>query len=375
MINLLLVGLSRADYWLMKSLFLNFTNKDDFNVDFLVSNILLNELESENEVEFNNINTLENINIIHYTNFNSSVETFISVQKEFNNFIEMKTIDLVLVLGDRFETLAIAQVAFLRGINVAHISGGETTFGSKDNEFRKCISLFSKLHFPAKENHATELRKLGVEMKNTKIVGYMAIDSINMYKKQFVDKKSLLETLSISTDNEISVVTYHPNTKNPNLTEYELETMIAFMESIENRFFVITAANNDDGGIQINDRMLNWTLSNSHKSKFFYHLGSRDYFNLLINANCLIGNSSSGLTEAAILNVPVVNIGDRQLGRHKEGNVYDCDFTVEMITKQYSVASKSISKNSQGTLDNNFISPSSLIVNFLENFYGLGADK
>ena len=151
MINLLLVGLSRADYWLMKSLFLNFTNKDDFNVDFLVSNILLNELESENEVEFNNINTLENINIIHYTNFNSTVETFISVQKEFNNFIEMKTIDLVLVLGDRFETLAIAQVAFLRGINVAHISGGETTFGSKDNEFRKCISLFSKLHFPAKE--------------------------------------------------------------------------------------------------------------------------------------------------------------------------------------------------------------------------------
>ena len=121
------------------------------------------------------------------------------------------------------------------------------------------------------------------------------------------------------------------NTKNPNLTEYELEIMIAFMESIEKRFFVITAANNDDGGSQINKRMLNWTLNNSHKSKFFYHLGSLDYFNLLIHANCLIGNSSSGLTEAAILHTPAVNIGDRQLGRHKEGNVYDCDFTVEKI--------------------------------------------
>ena len=373
--NLLLVGMSRADYWLMKSLFLNFTNKDGFKADFLVSKILVKELENENEIEFESINTLNNINIMDYKNFDNSVETFFSVQKEFNNFIKIKNYDLVIVLGDRFETLAIAQVAFLRGIDIAHISGGETTFGSKDNEFRKCISLYSKLHFPAKENHATELGKLGIDMENMKIVGYMAIDCIDMYKKQFIDKKNLLDKLSISTDYEISVVTYHPNTKNPNLTEYELEIMIAFMESIEKRFFVITAANNDDGGSQINKRMLNWTLNNSHKSKFFYHLGSLDYFNLLIHANCLIGNSSSGLTEAAILHTPAVNIGDRQLGRHKEGNVYDCDFTVEMITKQYLIASKSNSQNSQDNLDANFISPSRLIIDFVKDFYGMDTDK
>jgi UDP-hydrolysing UDP-N-acetyl-D-glucosamine 2-epimerase len=375
MTNLLLVGMSRADYWLMKSLFLNITNENDFNVSFLVSKMLVKELKNENKMEFNNINTLDNITIMHYKNFNNSIETFFSVQKEFNNFIQMKNFDLVIVLGDRFETLAIAQVAFLRGVDVAHISGGETTFGSKDNEFRKCISLYSKLHFPAKENHATELGKLGIDMKNTKIVGYMAIDSINMYKKQFIDKRNILDKLSISTDYEISVVTYHPNTKNPNLTEYELEIMIAFMESIEKGFFVITAANNDDGGSLINEKMLSWTLNNSHKSKFFYHLGSHDYFNLLIHASCLIGNSSSGLTEAAILHVPVVNIGDRQLGRHREGNVYDCDFTVEMISKQFSVASKSKSQNFQGNMDDDLTSPSSLIINFLKDFYGLDTDK
>ena len=112
-----------------------------------------------------------------------------------------------------------------------------------------------------------------------------------------------------------------------------------------------------------------------HKSKFFYHLGSLDYFNLLIHANCLIGNSSSGLTEAAILHTPAVNIGDRQLGRHKEGNVYDCDFTVEMITKQYLIASKSNSQNSQDNLDANFISPSRLIIDFVKDFYGMDTDK
>jgi GDP/UDP-N,N'-diacetylbacillosamine 2-epimerase (hydrolysing) len=375
MINLLLVGMSRADYWLMKSLFLNINNKNDFKINFLVSKTLVKDLENENKEEFDNINMLDGINILRYENFDNSVETFFSIQKEFNDLLEVNNFDLVIVLGDRYETLAIAQVAFLRGIDVAHISGGETTFGSKDNEFRKCISLYSKLHFPARKDHATELGKLGIDMKDTKIVGYMAIDTINMYKKQFMNKRNLLDKLAVNTDYEISVVTYHPNTKNPNLTAFELEILITFMESIEKTFFVITAANNDDGGSQINKRMLNWTLNNKNKSKFFYHLGSRDYFNLLIHANCLVGNSSSGLTEASILNVPVVNIGDRQLGRHKEANVYDCDFTVEMITKQYSIASKVHSKNSKAKADDSFISPSSLIVDSLKNFYSLGTDK
>ena len=132
---------------------------------------------------------------------------------------------------------------------------------------------------------------------------------------------------------------------------------------------MITAANKDDGGTEINDRMQDWALTNPQRSKFFYHLGSLDYFNLLINANCLIGNSSSGLTEAAILNVPVVNIGDRQLGRHKEGNVHDCDFAVDIITKQYWIATRKHSENSQGKVDNNLLSPSKLIIDFLKDYF------
>lgn len=367
--NLLLVGMSRADYWLMKSLFLNFIDNEDFKVSFLISRQLLDELRDENKTEFNNINTLNNIEIIDYQNFDNSVETFLSIQREFSSFTKVKHFDLIIMLGDRFETLAIAQIAFLRGIEIAHISGGETTFGSKDNEFRKCISLYSKIHFPAKVDHAIELAKLGIDMKNTKIVGYMAIDNINMFKARFLDKRSLLAKLGISTDYEISVVTYHPNTKKADRNRYELGTMIEFMESIEKKFFVITAANKDDGGTEINGRMQDWALTNPQRSKFFYHLGSLDYFNLLIHANCLIGNSSSGLTEAAILNVPVVNIGDRQLGRHKEGNVHDCDFAVDEITKHYWIATRKLSENSQGKVDNNLISPSKLIIGFLKDYF------
>jgi len=128
MINLLLVGLSRADYWLVKSLFLNFTDPHSFNVKFLVSNSLINELKKNNKQEFNMINELNGVNILRYEKFDSSAETFFSIQKEFDVYLQTMKIDLVIVLGDRFETLAIAQVAFLRGIDVAHISGGETTF-------------------------------------------------------------------------------------------------------------------------------------------------------------------------------------------------------------------------------------------------------
>jgi len=375
MINLLLVGLSRADYWLVKSLFLNFTDPHSFNVKFLVSNSLINELKKNNKQEFNMINELNGVNILRYEKFDSSAETFFSIQKEFDVYLQTMKIDLVIVLGDRFETLAIAQVAFLRGIDVAHISGGETTFGSKDNDFRKCISIYSKLHFPARESHGKELEKLGIDMKNTAVVGYMAIDNIGMYEKHFVDKKSLFSKLDIKTGYDISVVTYHPNTKNPTLIESELDTIIKFMESETQIFFVITAANNDEGGNQVNEKIRNWTLKNADKSKFFYHLGSLDYFNLLKYANCLIGNSSSGLTEAPILNVPVLNIGSRQLGRLREGNVYDCDFSIDMIKKQYLLASKSQLVSDSNHVKTNLVSPSKLIINFLVEFYKLDIEK
>lgn len=375
MINILLVGISRADYWLMKSLFLNFNDTYNFNVNFLVSNVLINELKDNNKPEFNMIRKLNGVHTLRYEKLKNSAETFISIQNEFNGFIQTKNIDLIVVLGDRFETLAIAQVAFLRGIDVAHISGGETTLGSKDNEFRKCISLYSKLHFPARENHAKELEKLGVEMKNTAVVGYMAIDNIGIYEEHFVGKNQLFDKLGINTDDAISVVTYHPNTRNPDLTQHELSTMIKFMESEPEIFFIITASNNDDGGIQVNEKMYNWTLKNSQKSKFFYHLGSLDYFNLLKYANCLIGNSSSGLTEAPILDVPVVNIGDRQLGRVREGNIFDCEFSIDMIKKQYLLASKLKSQGDSNDLKTDFVSPSKLIFNFLKNFYSLGIEK
>jgi len=212
-------------------------------------------------------------------------------------------------------------------------------------------------------------------MKNTAVVGYMAIDNIGMYEKHFVDKKSLFSKLDIKTGYDISVVTYHPNTKNPTLIESELDTIIKFMESETQIFFVITAANNDEGGNQVNEKIRNWTLKNADKSKFFYHLGSLDYFNLLKYANCLIGNSSSGLTEAPILNVPVLNIGSRQLGRLREGNVYDCDFSIDMIKKQYLLASKSQLVSDSNHVKTNLVSPSKLIINFLVEFYKLDIEK
>lgn len=375
MINILIVGISRADYWLMKSLFLNFNDAYNFNVNLLISNVLINELEGNNKPEFDMIRKLNGVDILRYEKLKNSAETFISIQNKFNSFIQTKSVDLIVVLGDRYETLAIAQLAFLRGIDVAHISGGETTLGSKDNEFRKCITLCSKLHFPARENHAKELEKLGVDMKNTAVVGYMAIDNIGMHEEHFVGKNQLFNMLGINTDYAISVVTYHPNTKNPDLTQHELSTVIKFMESEPESFFIITAANNDDGGVEVNEKMYNWTLKNTQKSKFFYHIGSLNYFNLLKYANCLIGNSSSGLTEAPILDVPVVNIGDRQLGRLREGNIYDCEFSIDMIKKQYLLASKFKLQSDSNQSKTNFVSPSKLIFDFLKNFYSLGIEK
>lgn len=237
--------------------------------------------------------------------------------------------DLVVVLGDRYELLPIVSAALVMRIPVAHISGGDVTEGAIDDEVRNAVSMMSTLHFPGVIDSANNLhRMLGFE-NNVFAVGEPGLDSFLRYK--LWDKETTAKELNLDLQKKWCLVTLHPETKisleeNTNM----VKSLYASMQQTNDIQYVITKANTDAGGAAINDY---WTdvVKNNPSVQLYASLGQIRYLSFMKHADMVIGNSSSGIIEAPFMGTPVVNIGDRQKGRHICKNVICCGRSQEDI--------------------------------------------
>ncbi len=247
--------------------------------------------------------------------------------------------DLVVVLGDRYELLPIVSAALVMRIPVAHISGGDVTEGAIDDEVRNAVSMMSTLHFPGVIDSAKNLhRMLGAE-KNVFAVGEPGLDSFLRYK--LWDKETTAKELNLDMQKKWCLVTLHPETKisleeNINM----VQSLYASMQQTNDIQYVITKANTDAGGAAINDY---WTkvIKNNSSAQLYASLGQIRYLSFMKQADMVIGNSSSGIIEAPFMGTPVVNIGDRQKGRHICKNVICCGRSREEIINTILKAEKS----------------------------------
>lgn len=232
--------------------------------------------------------------------------------------------DVVMVLGDRYELLPIVSAALVMGIPVAHLSGGDVTEGAIDNEVRNAISMMAAIHFPGVESSAENLRRmLG---KNAPIfkAGEPGLESFLRY--DLMDRIELSENLQLDVNKKWCLVTLHPETKLGLDVNIEMvKNLYEVMSHTDDVQFVISKANADFGGKQINDFWDEAVKQNESKYKLFTSLGQRRYLSFMCQAAGVIGNSSSGIVEAPFLGIPVVNIGDRQKGRHLCKNVIQCN--------------------------------------------------
>jgi UDP-hydrolysing UDP-N-acetyl-D-glucosamine 2-epimerase len=235
--------------------------------------------------------------------------------------------DIIVVLGDRYELLPICSTALVLNIPIAHISGGDVTEGAIDNEVRNAVSMMSTLHFPGLKESANRLyRMLGSE-KNVYAVGEPGLDSFLRY--DLMSRKELAESLNIDPGKDWALVTLHSETKES--LQYNVRmahNLYYVMKEYSNVEFVVTKANADFGGTQINDF---WNSLNDSYIKVIPSLGQKRYLSFMKQVIAVIGNSSSGVIEAPFLGVPVVNIGNRQKGRPVCKNVINCDSNIEDI--------------------------------------------
>ena len=236
----------------------------------------------------------------------------------------------LILLGDRYETLAIGIAANFKKIPIIHLNGGELTLGSHDDWIRHCLTKISDVHFVANNIYKKRVIQLGENPKNVFTTGGLSSD--NAIKTNKIDLPKLEKKLNISFQKRNILVTYHPETLNniDNIKSFlEIFKVIKYFKEIN---FFITCPNADEGNIKLIKKIKK--ISKLQKNcYFFYSLGRVNYLSLLNNCDLLLGNSSSGLLEAPYLRKYTINLGKRQEGRVRPKSVFDCKCIFEDIKK------------------------------------------
>lgn len=243
---------------------------------------------------------------------------------KFADYWSENSFDLVFCLGDRFEMSAAVQAGIPFGIKFAHIHGGETTLGAIDNIYRHQISLASTIHFPSTETYKERIAAIIGDDEHVYNVGALSLDGIEDF--QFMDENVFRNKFEIP-DKQYVLITFHPETVYPERNqEYALEMKSALRDMSNEYFLVVTMPNADTNGKIF--RNVIYELRNEVPEQLLCieNFGKTNYFNAMKFSQFLLGNTSSGIIEAASFGKYVVNVGNRQKGRARSGNVIDCEF-------------------------------------------------
>jgi UDP-hydrolysing UDP-N-acetyl-D-glucosamine 2-epimerase len=225
----------------------------------------------------------------------------------------------VVVSGDRYELLAVLAVAVPVRIPIAHISGGDCTFGAMDEQIRHAVTKAAHLHFVANEPFAQRVRCMGEEPWRVRVTGDPGLDRIQ--RADFASVEELETLLKISLRTGCVLVAFHPVTNDPASTWVEWDAITQALENFEGPI-VVTGCNADPQGTELNVKLSAWGTGEANR-RFASHLGQRNFLGLLRAGACLLGNSSAGIWEAPSLGAPAVNLGFRQEGRLRAANVID----------------------------------------------------
>ncbi len=229
--------------------------------------------------------------------------------------------DVVVLLGDRFETLAAAQAAFIAKIPIAHIHGGELTEGAYDDGIRHSVSKMSHLHFVSTAAYRQRVIQLGEDPSRVFHVGAMVMDSISQLS--LLNRQELEQKLGLEFQKRNYVITYHPETLSEVSPKESFQELLNALSEIKDASFIFTKGNPDSDGRILNDMVDTFCQQHPH-AKAFVELGHKNYLSLLSVVDMAIGNSSSGIIEVPYFKIPTINIGDRQRGRIKAASVIDC---------------------------------------------------
>ena len=230
--------------------------------------------------------------------------------------------DMIVLLGDRFEMLSVAQAALVARIPIAHLHGGEATKGLIDDPIRHALTKLSHYHFVSADPFRKRVIQMGEHPDRVFTVGAPGLD--NFQRMDLLDQDKLEQSIGFELGKKSCIVTYHPVTLSEESPAEPFGELLSALDQIENLRIIFTKSNSDTEGRVINQMIDEYVQSNPDRSCAFTSLGQRRYLSALQHVDAVVGNSSSGIVEAPAVPVPTVNLGDRQGGRIRAESIIDC---------------------------------------------------
>ncbi len=335
------VTTTRADYGIMRPLLLKLDKAEwaDLVLAVTGTHLLKQFGYTIREIEKDGLKIDKKISIMSKAN-DSAKETANIMSKtvlKFTEYFEESKPDIVLLLGDRFETFEVAAAATVCRIPVIHIAGGETTEGAIDEVFRHSISKMSYLHFASTEAYRNMIIQLGEDPRRVFNTGALGVE--NVLNVKCLSREELSKELNFDLDKPYAVVTFHPVTLENNSAVKQLKELLKVLRNHKEMGFIITKANADQSGEQINAELEKFAQKNKN-CIVVSSLGTLKYFSAIKYSECVIGNSSSGIVEVPSFGKPTINIGDRQKGRIQANSTINCRPLEADIEKALSKALK-----------------------------------
>jgi GDP/UDP-N,N'-diacetylbacillosamine 2-epimerase (hydrolysing) len=258
--------------------------------------------------------------------------------------------DMFVILGDRYEMLAIAAAITIFKIPIIHLHGGEITEGAYDDAIRHAITKLSHLHFTSTEEYRSRVIQMGEAPDRVFNVGAIGLD--NVANLQLLDKAELEQDLGIKFLKYNYQVTFHPETLSNLSSKDQFQILLDAIEQQDDSFFIFTKANADTDGRIINQMIDQYVSKNPNKAKAFLSLGTLRFLSVVKQSTAIVGNSSSGILEAPSLHTATINIGDRQKGRTQAKSIVNVSCDRNEIMDGFEAVKESSFKDNLQNLDN-----------------------
>ena len=337
---------SRADYGLLYWLIKGVETDKNLKLQLIVTGMHLSpkfgltykKIEKDFKIS-------KKINMSLYSDTSEGISKSMGIaQKSFSKAYKELKPDIIVVLGDRYEIFSAASSAMISRIPIAHIHGGEATEGAIDEAIRHCITKMSHFHFTATKEYSKRVIQLGEAPSRVFNVGGTGIENIKRLK--LLSKEEFQKSINFKLNIKNILVTFHPVTLESKTSKKHFKEILNCIDELEDTNIIFTKANSDADGKIINQMIYEYTKKNSFKSICIASLGQINYLSALKYVDFVIGNSSSGISEAPSFKIGTINIGDRQNGRIKAESIIDCLCNKKNIKKAikkiYSIKFKKI---------------------------------
>lgn len=330
------VTATRAEYGLLSPVIKELRKKEDNNlrIELIVTGTHLSEQfgMTVNEID-DRVDFKIPVSVKSYSEEDISSNQAEVLEKFTELFIKHKY-NAILLLGDRYETLAIAIAAGNTRTPIFHLCGGDTTEGALDEWIRHSITKISYLHFVTNEESKRRVIQLGENPNRVFNYGSTSID--NILSIADMTKEAALESIGLQ-DCKYALCTYHPVTMENGSVDERIKEFLDAIKAFPNLHFIVTKSNADQGGGRINE-LLDEAAMSIENIHVYSSLGVRRYLSLMKYAEFVLGNSSSGIIETPAFHIPTVNIGDRQKGRLQSKSIINCESSCDKIILAVKVA-------------------------------------